>query len=306
MTSRCAGVAPISPATAAAPSTLTSPITTSAPSAASRARDRRADPAGAAGDQRPASLEPHRRAGGLSCAGAAPGTAACAAKRSRSSAAPARSATGSRCAGPRAGHAVVIGSRSEERAAETARKLSELAPDAEIEGLAQRARGQAGADRLPHRPLPRPVGEPQQPARGARARPAAGRLHGAARRRGQRQGDPLARRLAGLGRPAGPGDGPRRASPWSPRCTRSARRRSPTPAPTSTRTCCSAATARPTRRGSRALIEAIAGPARGQRRAARDGADRRAADADADLDQRPLQDPRRDPDQRPARRRPLG
>jgi 8-hydroxy-5-deazaflavin:NADPH oxidoreductase len=35
----------------------------------------------------------------------------------------------------RAGHAVVIGSRSEERAAETARKLSELAPDAEIEGL---------------------------------------------------------------------------------------------------------------------------------------------------------------------------
>src|SRR6476659_8169881 len=36
----------------------------------------------------------------------------------------------------RAGHAVVIGSRGEERAAETARKLSELAPDAEIEGLA--------------------------------------------------------------------------------------------------------------------------------------------------------------------------
>jgi NADPH-dependent F420 reductase len=35
----------------------------------------------------------------------------------------------------RAGHPVVIGSRSEERAAETARKLSQLAPDAEIEGL---------------------------------------------------------------------------------------------------------------------------------------------------------------------------
>jgi 8-hydroxy-5-deazaflavin:NADPH oxidoreductase len=35
----------------------------------------------------------------------------------------------------RAGRAVVIGSRSEERAAEAARKLSELAPDAEIEGL---------------------------------------------------------------------------------------------------------------------------------------------------------------------------
>lgn len=36
----------------------------------------------------------------------------------------------------RAGRAVAIGSRSSERAAEAARKLSELAPDAEIEGLA--------------------------------------------------------------------------------------------------------------------------------------------------------------------------
>jgi NADPH-dependent F420 reductase len=35
----------------------------------------------------------------------------------------------------RAGRAVVIGSRSEERAAEAARKLTQLAPDAEIEGL---------------------------------------------------------------------------------------------------------------------------------------------------------------------------
>jgi 8-hydroxy-5-deazaflavin:NADPH oxidoreductase len=35
----------------------------------------------------------------------------------------------------RAGRAVVIGSRSADRAAEAARKLSELAPDAEIEGL---------------------------------------------------------------------------------------------------------------------------------------------------------------------------
>ena len=45
----------------------------------------------------------------------------------------------------RAGNAVVIGSRSAERAAETARKLSELAPDAEIEGLANEdAAKQAG------------------------------------------------------------------------------------------------------------------------------------------------------------------
>ena len=42
----------------------------------------------------------------------------------------------------RAGRAVVIGSRSEERAAEAARKLSNLAPDAEIEGLQRRGRKQ--------------------------------------------------------------------------------------------------------------------------------------------------------------------
>src|SRR5829696_1056784 len=45
----------------------------------------------------------------------------------------------------RAGRAVVIGSRSEERAAETARKLSELAPDAEIEGLANEQAAKQGA-----------------------------------------------------------------------------------------------------------------------------------------------------------------
>ena len=44
----------------------------------------------------------------------------------------------------RAGHPVVIGSRSAERAAETARKLSELAPDAEIEGLANEAAARQG------------------------------------------------------------------------------------------------------------------------------------------------------------------
>ena len=45
----------------------------------------------------------------------------------------------------RAGHAVVIGSRSEERAAETARKLSELAPDAEIEGLTNEQAARQGS-----------------------------------------------------------------------------------------------------------------------------------------------------------------
>jgi NADPH-dependent F420 reductase len=45
----------------------------------------------------------------------------------------------------RAGRAVVIGSRSAERAAETARKLSELAPDAEIEGLANEQAAKQGS-----------------------------------------------------------------------------------------------------------------------------------------------------------------
>jgi 8-hydroxy-5-deazaflavin:NADPH oxidoreductase len=44
----------------------------------------------------------------------------------------------------RAGHAVVIGSRSAERAAETAHKLSLLAPDAEIEGMANDAAARQG------------------------------------------------------------------------------------------------------------------------------------------------------------------
>jgi NADPH-dependent F420 reductase len=45
----------------------------------------------------------------------------------------------------RAGRAVVIGSRSAERAAETARKLAELAPDAEIEGLANEQAAKQGS-----------------------------------------------------------------------------------------------------------------------------------------------------------------
>ena len=45
----------------------------------------------------------------------------------------------------RAGHPVVIGSRSEERAAETSRKLSELTPDAEIEGLANELAAKQGS-----------------------------------------------------------------------------------------------------------------------------------------------------------------
>lgn len=45
----------------------------------------------------------------------------------------------------RAGQAVVIGSRSEERAAEMARKISELAPDAEVEGLSNEQAAKQGS-----------------------------------------------------------------------------------------------------------------------------------------------------------------
>jgi NADPH-dependent F420 reductase len=45
----------------------------------------------------------------------------------------------------RAGQAVVIGSRSEERAAEAARKVSELAPDAEVEGLSNEQAAKQGS-----------------------------------------------------------------------------------------------------------------------------------------------------------------
>jgi NADPH-dependent F420 reductase len=45
----------------------------------------------------------------------------------------------------RAGQAVAIGSRSEERAAEAAAKVSELAPDAEVEGLSNEAAATQGS-----------------------------------------------------------------------------------------------------------------------------------------------------------------
>jgi NADPH-dependent F420 reductase len=45
----------------------------------------------------------------------------------------------------RAGRAVCIGSRSEERAAEAAAKVSELAPDAEVEGLSNEAAATQGS-----------------------------------------------------------------------------------------------------------------------------------------------------------------
>ncbi len=74
-----------------------------------------------------------------------------------------------------------------------------------------------------------------------------------------RPGDAAARRLAGLGRPAGGRDGPRRRARRERRCTPSARRSSPTSTTRSTRTCSSAATARPTARSLVDLVDRIDG-----------------------------------------------
>ena len=145
--------------------------------------------------------------------------AVAAARRSRSSAAPARSGYGLALRWARAGHAVVIGSRSEERAAEAARKLSELAPDAEIEGLPNEQAAKQGSVvflTVPFRAQSenlnnlREALEPGQLLVDCTV-PLAAAV--------ERQGDALARRLAGLGGPAGAGDGPRRRRPWSRRCT---------------------------------------------------------------------------------------
>ena len=165
--------------------------------------DRGADPAGAAGHQSLSSLQPHRARGSIDWrargrAAHHPDHRRHRRPRRRPGAAlgPGRGADRDRLA---------LGRARRGGGGEAARE----GPRRRGRGPAQRGRRAARRDRLPHRPLPRPVGEPQQPARGAAAGPDPGRLHGAARRRRQRQGDPLARRLAGLGRPAGAGDGPR-------------------------------------------------------------------------------------------------
>ena len=200
----------ISPATRSAPSRLMSPTQTSAPSAASRRRDRGADPAGAAGDQCLPPLQPHQGAqtmrfghsalarlpplpedpipiiGGTGALGA--GLAlrwALAGAADRDRLALGRARRGGRGEDPRRG------TRRRDR------------------GPPQRGRRAPGGDRLPHRPVPRPVGEPQQPARArsSRARssstaPSRSPPRSAARR--------PARSASGRGRP------PSRRRRWSP------------------------------------------------------------------------------------------
>ena len=200
---------------------------------------------------------------------------------------------------------MVIGSRSEERAAETARKLSELAPDAEIEGLANEQAARQGSVvflTVPFRAQSenlnnlREALEPGQLLVDCTVPLAAAVSGKATRSLGVWQGS--AAQQAEEMVPDG-------VSVVAALHTVSA----PTLADTGAeldedvllcgdRKADKAKVAR--------LIEAIPGPAGRERRTARDGADRRAADPDADLDQRPLQDARRDPDRRLPDARPLG
>ena len=67
----------------------------------------------------------------------------------------------------RAGVPVVIGSRKQESADEAAARLREQVPDGAGRRRRERRGGQARPDRRADRPVPRAVGEPDQPARGA-------------------------------------------------------------------------------------------------------------------------------------------
>ena len=118
-------------------------------------------------------------------------------------------------------------------------------------GPRQRDGGRAQRARDPLRAVSQPVRDAAQPARRAAPRPAARRLHGAAGRRGRRQGGAHRRRLAGLGGAAGAGDGAGGRHGAAARCTPSARRRCATSTTRSTRTSCCAATGGPTSAASR-------------------------------------------------------
>ena len=309
MTSRWTASAPISAATRAAPSSSMSPMKTSAPSAASRAGDRLADPARAAGDQRLSSLEPH--ASGAYVGPRIDSPSMCRRAISRRPPIPILGGTGALGYGlavrwARAGLDVVIGSREAERAAEAAERVRDAVPGARGRGPRQRGGRRARPDRLPDRPVPRPVGDAQQPARRAhrRARPSSTapcrwRPRSAARR--------PARSASGRARP------PSRRRRWCPTGVTVVSALHTVGAPTladldatldedvlvcGDRKRDKAPVAR--------LIERIDGLRAVNAGAARDRADRRAADAAADLDQRPLQDPRRAEADRAARRRSLG
>ena len=152
----------------------------------------------------------------------------------------------------RAGQAVVIGSRSEERAAEAAAKVSELAPDAEVEGLSNEAAATQGSvvfltvpfraqsENLTNLKESLEPGQllvdctvPLAAAVSGKATRSLGVWQGSAAQQAQEMVPDGVTVVAALH-------------------TVSAPALADTSAPSSTRTCCSAATARPTRRRSRA------------------------------------------------------
>ena len=270
-----------------------SPITTSAPSAASRRGDRRADPAGAAGDQRLASLEPHRR------------RSICERLRLPRLMAPSRAipiigGTGA------LGYGLALrwaraGPRGRDRLARA--RSAPRRPRRSSREAAARRRGRG--PRRTRRPRsrarssssPSPSAPSRRPSTTCARRSSRASSWSTARCRWPPPSAARrpARSASGRARP------PSRRRRWSPRASTvvaalhtveraDARRPGDAELDEDVLVCGD-------RKADKArvaeLIEAIDGPARRQRRAAGDGADRRAADAAPDLDQRPLQDPRR-------------
>ena len=181
-----------------------SPTQTSAPSAASRAAIAAPMPLRAAGDQRLASLQPHRAAS-IDWRALDLGPA----NRSRSSAAPAPSAPAWRGAGRRPACRSCSARARPSAPRRRRRRSARRSPAPTSRASRTTRRPSAGEIVFLTVPFRAQSENLNNLARGAAAGPDPGRLHGPARRRGQRQGDPLARRLAGLGGPAGAGDGPR-------------------------------------------------------------------------------------------------
>ena len=152
----------------------------------------------------------------------------------------------------RAGVPIVLGSRDADRAVEAAERARAALPDGPLRGLRERRGGHEGRGRRALRALPQPVRDADQPQGRAARAPARRRRHRPAGGRRQRPRDAHARRLAGLGRPAGPGDGPRRRAGGQRAFTPSAPRRAATSSTRSTRTSSCAATTARTRTASSA------------------------------------------------------
>ncbi len=295
MTSRCTALAPTSAATSPAPSALTSPDDDLGALGRQPARDGGADAARAAGHQCLSSLEPHRRAAyGRGACGLGLALIDCAAV---ADAIPIIGGTGAlgyglgaemgACRPPGRDRLARRRTRRRERRARSPSRR----PTPRSRGW-RTARPNAGALGRARGPVPSPVGEPEQPARGARAGqilvdctvPLAAAVSGKATRTlGVWQGSAAQQAqemvpdgvtvVAALHTVGAPTLGDREAKLDEDVLVCGDRKAD------------KAKVARADRGDRRT--------ASGQRRAARDGADRRAADGDDDLDQRPLQDPRR-------------